>query len=167
MRQWLETIAVAAFVIFVLAFGGHDDAYAQTQNVPNTGALYRGPATPVFCVNPVTSATAPCASNGAISGSTTPAAGTAHAIVTGGTALTAVTGPVNGCYIVNPLSATDEGISTVEPLYVNPVTTATTTGNSTTAALQPGQTFTCVPGQSTSVSVNATTTSHAFVVVKW
>lgn len=101
------------------------------------------------------------------SGSSTPAAGTASTIATGGTAVTMVTGPVNGCYIVNPASAADQGISVAENAYVNPVTTATTTGNGTNATLVPGQTFVCIPGQTTNVSVNAATSSHALTVVKW
>jgi hypothetical protein len=97
----------------------------------------------------------------------TPAAGTASAIVTGGTALVAVTGPVRGCYITNPTSLTDQGIAGAENLYVNPVATATTTGNGTTLTLVPGQSFFCIPGQTTNVSVVAATTGHAFTVVKW
>ena len=97
----------------------------------------------------------------------TPAAGTASAIVTGGTALNAITGPVRGCYITNPTSATDQAIGTAENLYVNPVTTAATTGNGTTSTIAPGQTFYCLPGQTTNVSVVAATAAHAFTVVKW
>jgi hypothetical protein len=99
----------------------------------------------------------------------TPAAGTAHAIVTGGTAVTMVTGPVNGCQIVNPASTTDEAISATENAYVNPVTTAGTTGNGTNTALQPGQQWNC-PGalpSGVSVSVNAATAAHALTVLVW
>jgi len=99
--------------------------------------------------------------------STTPTAGAASAIVTGGTAVTLVTGPVNGCYIVNPLTATDQNIATAEVAYINPVTTATTTGRGTTTTLQPGQSWSCVAGQFTNVSANAATSGHAFVVVQW
>lgn len=98
---------------------------------------------------------------------TTPAAGTASAIVTNATAVTMVTGPVSGCYITNPLSAADQNIATAEVGYVNPVTTATVTGRGTTVTLQPGQTFSCVPGQTTNVSVNAATQPHAFTVIVW
>ena len=97
----------------------------------------------------------------------TPAASTASTITTGGTAVTAVTGPVRGCYITNPTSATDEGIGTAENLYVNPVTTATSVGNGTTLTLVPGQTFFCLPGQTTNVSVVAATTAHKFTAVQW
>jgi hypothetical protein len=97
----------------------------------------------------------------------TPVAGTASTITTGGTARTVVTGPVRGCYITNPTSLTDQAIAGAENLYVNPVTTATTTGNGTTLTLVPGQSFFCIPGQTTSVSAVAATTGHAFTVVVW
>lgn len=119
----------------------------------------------------------PCGSSTVVTGcgigsnvgpaATTPTAGTASAIVTGGTAVTLITGPVNGCYIVNPLSAADQNIATAEIAYINPVGAATVTGRGTTATLQPGQNFTCPPGMTTNVSVNAATSAHAFTVVKW
>jgi hypothetical protein len=98
----------------------------------------------------------------------TPAAGTAHVITTGGTAVTFVTGPVKGCYITNPLTLTDQNIAAAEPLYVNPITTATTSSlNGSSVALAPGQTYYCPAGQSTNVSANALTSSHNAVVVAW
>ena len=99
--------------------------------------------------------------------SSTPAAATASAIVTGGTAVTLVTGPVHGCYVTNPLTATDQNIASAEVAYVNPVTTATANGSGTNSALQPGQTFSCPPGMTTNLSAIAATSSHAFNVVKW
>lgn len=98
---------------------------------------------------------------------TTPAAGTASAIVTGGAATTLVTGPVKGCYIVNPLTATEQNIAAAEVAQINAVTTAVATGRGTNATLQPGQSFSCVPGQTTNVSAIAATTAHAFTVVVW
>lgn len=92
------------------------------------------------------------------SGSSTPVALNAASV--GGTAVTAVTGPANGCFIVNPATAT-------EVLYVNGVTTATTTPSATTVALQAGQSWSCVPGQTTNVSVNAVTNPHVFSGQKW
>lgn len=86
-------------------------------------------------------------------------------MTTGGTAVTVVpTGP-NGGFITNPLSATDQGIATAEVLYVNPVSGATLNGNGTTFALQPGQTWLIIPGQSTVTSVNAATSGHKFSAV--
>lgn len=96
-----------------------------------------------------------------------PAAATASAIVTGGVAVTLITGPVNGCYITNPLSATDQNISVAEVAYVNPVTTATANGRGTNSTLQPGQSYSCPPGMTTNLSAIAATTAHAFNVVKW
>lgn len=136
--------------------------------LPKTGTYNAGQ--PVFCVNPATAVIEDCVSGGTQPSpqAVTPAAGTAHAIVTGGTAVTFVTGPLKGCYIQNPLTATDEGIGAVEPLYVNIVTTATTSSlNGTSTALAPGQTFNCVPGQTTNVSANAATSAHNAVVVVW
>jgi hypothetical protein len=100
-------------------------------------------------------------------GSTTPAAGTAYAIVTGGVPLNIITGPVNGCYVTNPTSATDQNIATAENIYLNPVTAATTTGNGTNVTIAPGQSYSCVPGQTTNLSMIAATTAHAVTVVKW
>jgi hypothetical protein len=97
----------------------------------------------------------------------TPAAGTASAITTGGSANNLITGPVNGCYITNPLLASDQNIATAEVAYVNGVTTATANGRGTNSALQPGQSWACVPGQSTNVSGIAATSGHALSVVKW
>lgn len=97
----------------------------------------------------------------------TPAASTASAIVTGGSATTLITGPVKGCFVTNPLTASDQNIAAAEVAYVNIVTTATANGRGTNAALQPGQTFTCPPGMTTNLSAIAATTSHAFSVVVW
>lgn len=97
----------------------------------------------------------------------TPSAGIVSTITTGGTAVTVLNGPANGCYITNPLTAIDQGISPAEALYIDPTTTATTTGNGTTVSLVPGQTWFCPPYSSVAVSVNAATTAHAFVVVRW
>lgn len=99
--------------------------------------------------------------------SATPVAGAAVAVATGTTAVTAVNANAKGCIIVNPLTATDEGIGAVEPLYVNPATTATTAGNGTTAALAPGQSWVCIPSSTVAVSINATTSGHKATVIAW
>lgn len=99
--------------------------------------------------------------------SVTPRAGDTVTIVTGGTAVTVVSGPMNGCYIVNPLSATDQGIAAAEAVYINPVGTATTTGNGSNTAVQPGQTYNCIPASLGPVSANAATSGHKLVVVRW
>ncbi len=95
------------------------------------------------------------------------ACGGATSVATGGTAVVALTGKVNGYYIVNPLSATDQGLGAVEPLYIDTTTTATTTASGTNAALAPGQPFGGIFGSSTNVSVNAASSGHNFTCVRW
>jgi len=97
----------------------------------------------------------------------TAAAITATAIATGGTAVTVVTGPVHGCMINNPLTATGQSIATAEPLFLNFYGTATTTEGGGVFALQPGQPFTCPVGFTGNISANAATSSHTFSGVKW
>ena len=96
------------------------------------------------------------------------AAGTAYVVTTGGTAVTMVTGPVNGGYIGNPLSASDQNIATAEVAYVNPVGTAALNGRGQNSAIQPGGYFTFPKvAAGSSISVNAATSGHAFNVVVW
>lgn len=97
----------------------------------------------------------------------TPVAGLASAVVVGGTALNAVGVLPNGGFITNPFAAVDQGLGSAEPLYVDAVAAAGTAGNGTTFALQPGQTWTVIPGQTTPTSVNAASSGHKFSVVKW
>lgn len=97
----------------------------------------------------------------------TPQAGVASVITTGGTAVVAVNANPNGGIITNPLLATDQNIGTAEVLYVNAVTTAIAGAYGTTFALQPGQSWTIIPGQNTATSVNAATSGHKFSCVSW
>ena len=67
----------------------------------------------------------------------TPLPGNASEVTTGGTAVTAVLAVpagVGGGYITNPLAIDDQGVDPAEPLYINPVTTATLSANGTTFA---------------------------------
>lgn len=82
-------------------------------------------------------------------------------------AVSIITGPSNGCYITNPLSATDQGVAAAEVVYVNPVTTATTAGNGTTVTLSPGQTWYCIPFSTLPVSAIAATRNHKLSIVRW
>ncbi len=96
-------------------------------------------------------------------------AGTAYTIVTGGTAIIAVTGPVSGCYIYNPNSSTDQGISAVEDIFVDPANGPALVGTNTTSRIGSGQAWFCgapVPS-GFFVRVNAATSGHAFNVVVW
>jgi D-lyxose ketol-isomerase len=72
-----------------------------------------------------------------------------------------------GGYIVNPLSAVDQGLTIPEPLYVDQVNSATTNAFKTTIALQPGQSYTIIPNTTTYVSVASTSASHRFTAVMW
>jgi len=99
----------------------------------------------------------------------TPIAGANSVIAVGGTAVIAVnanSNGVNGGYIVNPLTTTDQGVSPVEVLIVDPTGVAPgSNANGTAIALQPGQSFPLIPGQTTAVQVNAATTGHKFTCV--
>jgi hypothetical protein len=65
-----------------------------------------------------------------------------------------------GGYITNPEFATG-------PLYVDPVTDASTTGNGTTLALPPGQTFFAIANSTLPVSVASDEANHSFIAVQW
>jgi hypothetical protein len=93
--------------------------------------------------------------------SVTPIACANAAVTTGGTAVTASSGTIHGGWITNPLAAGDQNIATAESLYVNLVTTATANGRGTNNLLQPGGSI-VLPAQTTSVSVVAATSAHAF-----
>jgi hypothetical protein len=89
-------------------------------------------------------------------------------VVTGGTSVIAIPANPNGGFIVNPLTAADQGISPVEPLYIDPVGSAGVLhANGTIFALQPGQSWPVIPGQTTPTYVNATTSGHKFSGVSW
>ncbi len=96
----------------------------------------------------------------------TPIAGANTVVTTGGQSVLAIQPNPNGGYITNPLIATDQGISTVEPLYVDPVGSASVLqANGTIIALQPGQSWPVIPGQTTPTYVNAATSGHKFTAV--
>ena len=100
----------------------------------------------------------------------TPVPGDASTVVTGGTAVTAVaanpTGQ-NGGIITNPASAADQGVNPPEPLYVNPVDSATLEANGNTFEIGPGQSWLLIPGQTTATTVNALTSGHKFTCIKY
>jgi hypothetical protein len=97
----------------------------------------------------------------------TPISGLASVVTVGGTPVIAVGANLNGGVITNPYTATDQGIGTAEPLYVNPVGAASTSGNGSTFALQPGQSWTIISGQTTPTSVNAATSGHKFSCISY
>lgn len=97
----------------------------------------------------------------------TPVAGLASSISAGGTPVVVAPAGVSGGILTNPVSITDQGIATAETLYVNQVTAAGLAGNGTTFALDPGQSWTLIPGSTLPVSVNAQTTGHRFSIIYW
>jgi hypothetical protein len=99
---------------------------------------------------------------------TTPQQGSATQITIGGTAVIAAAGGFNGGYLVNPLSSTDQNISSAEVLYLDPVgACGLLKAGGTIIALQPGQVWNLIPGQTTPTFVNAATSGHQFTVVLW
>jgi hypothetical protein len=91
----------------------------------------------------------------------TPVAGLASTVPTGGTAVVAIGANPNGGFITNPASAT-------ETLFVDPTgNAATLTAGGTCFGLAPGQTWSVIPGQTTSTSVNAASNGHTFSSVVW
>jgi hypothetical protein len=108
---------------------------------------------------------------GSASSGYTPAAGAAVAIVTGGTAVTVFSGPINGAVIVNPPNAAAQGIATAESLYISMVGTPGSTdagANGTTIVLAAGASYT-FPALASAVTVkaNAATTGHKFTAIDW
>ena len=99
---------------------------------------------------------------------TTPVAGlVSHTPATPGLPVNAIAANMLGGYIVNPLSAADQGIGIAEVLFVNQVGAADTQANQTTIALQPGQSYTVIPNTTTAVSVASITANHKFTAVQW
>jgi hypothetical protein len=97
----------------------------------------------------------------------TPVACTASTIVTGGTAVTFITGPINGGYVKNPLTTTGQGV-TAENGFISLNGAATTTEGGLITAIEPGVTFS-LPALASgkTVSVDAATTNHKFSCVVW
>ncbi len=99
---------------------------------------------------------------------TTPVAGlVTQTSATSGIPSNAISANQSGGYIVNPISAADQGLGAPEVLYVNQVGPATVVANGTTIALQPGQSYTVIPQTTTPVSVAALSGNHKFTAVMW
>jgi hypothetical protein len=81
-------------------------------------------------------------------------------VVTGGTAVVAVTGPYNGYRISNPIGAS-------ESLFVDPVGVANTDGTGTTSGVAAGAPFSFSVPAAGDVSVSAATDGHQFACVRW
>lgn len=92
----------------------------------------------------------------------TAAGGIVTTVTTGGTAVVpfAANSIVHGARIINPSTAT-------EPLFVNMLTAATLVVGGGNELIPPGGTWTAPGPMAGSVSVNATTSGHAFSAVRW
>lgn len=90
-------------------------------------------------------------------------------IIANGVPVVVFLGGPNGGVITNPSSPDDQNIGggQLENLYVDPVGDATLIGNGTTFSLQPGMSWSVIPGQTTRTSVNAATGGHRFSAVSW
>lgn len=85
----------------------------------------------------------------------TPTPALTTTVVTAGTAVTVIPANPNGGVITNPIGAPSV-------LYVNPINAATQEANTSTFALQPGQSWTVVPGQTTPTTCNSNADGHEF-----
>lgn len=100
-----------------------------------------------------------------------PKVGNVTAVATGGTAVSAVLGPVVGGYIVNPANAAAQGLGSAENMYLDMVAAPGSTDAQaigTTVLLVPGQDFylPTLPDVVT-VYVNAASNGHKFTCVVW
>jgi|SRR6516165_6927500 hypothetical protein len=97
----------------------------------------------------------------------TPIAGPNTQTVTSGVPVIAIAQNQTGGYVVNPLLAVDQGLTTAEVLFLNQVGPSDTNANGTTIALQPGQSYTVIPNTTTPVTVAALSANHKFTAVQW
>ena len=102
-------------------------------------------------------------------GTIIPRAGLASTVT--GTALAVAVGPINGGYILNPSTASAQGLGATENIYVdlvNPPGNSDATANGTTSLIAAGQSFT-IPALDASVTVwvNAPSAGHHITVVVW
>ena len=98
--------------------------------------------------------------------SVTPNPGLSTVVAVGGNPVVATPVNIYGGIITNPQSAADQGV-TPEVRYVNPVGNATLFGNNANFVLQPGQSWNCIPGQTTQTTVTAASSGHKFSCVWW
>lgn len=88
--------------------------------------------------------------------------GASSVVLQAGVSTIAVYGPVLGGRLINPLSSTDQGILSAEPLFYDLVNSAALTETSTTVELAPGAEFDLPPGFGGKLSVNAASAGHRF-----
>jgi hypothetical protein len=79
-----------------------------------------------------------------------------------GVAVAAAYGPVLGGLLTNPLAASDQGLSTAEPLFADLTAPASLSETATTVELSPGSSFTIPTNFGGTLYVNAATSGHRF-----
>lgn len=86
----------------------------------------------------------------------------ATSIKVGGVPIIVARGATLGGFVFNPFSAADQGLTFIETLYINIVSSAGTNANGTTFAIEPGTFFAWPADDSITVTVNALTAGHRF-----
>lgn len=99
----------------------------------------------------------------------TPVGGTNSVVTSGGSAVQAAPGQINGGYITNPASEVDQNVNPPEDLLIDQVSNSSTLasllGYGTTIRLPPGGSISLIPGTTLPTFANATTSGHRFTVV--
>ena len=90
----------------------------------------------------------------------TPVPGQNTEIVTAGSAVQVFPANINGGIITNPYGAP-------AALIINPVGSAAEAAGGTGFALQPGQSWAAIAGQTTPTTANSTANTHVFSAVYW
>ena len=94
----------------------------------------------------------------------------AMTLVAGGTAQTlfAAMEVLHGCVIINPTTATEEGIGATEAISVSFTAVAAVGGGGVaTTILEPGQAVSCGQGMTNAITWIATTTGHKINAWRW
>jgi hypothetical protein len=87
-------------------------------------------------------------------------------VVTAGKSVVASEYLATGGYIINPATAADQGLTTLNILYVDPTGPAAATETATTIAVPPGSTYKLPPNPNLGVWVNSNASGHKFTVVQ-
>lgn len=99
-------------------------------------------------------------------GPVTPISGVSTQVITAGTAVLVAAGDAVDGYIINPATIVDQGISTLNVLYVDPTYPATPYVTGTTVAIQPGGRYDFPPNVGTGIWVNSAASGHKFTAVQ-
>jgi hypothetical protein len=99
-------------------------------------------------------------------GPVTPVAGINSKITTAGAAVLVAAGDAVDGYIINPGTIIDQGIPTLNVLYVDPTNIATPYATATTVAIQPGGRYDFPPNVGTGIWANSNASGHKFTAVQ-